>query len=268
VNSQETSELELRDYLRVLRRRKAIVVATMVVVVAAALASSLSETRVYAAEASLLLQPRSTESLFDPRSGQYRDPRRAVQTEIRVLNSQPVSEAVRAQLGYSAGVTAREQGETDVISVRAESPVPSRAAAVANAYATAYIDFRRKQAVDDVLAAGEEIQARVTELQKQIDAIDERSKAEAANTRPGELEQKTLLQSLAAQKAALAQQQGLFKQKVDELKVDSALKTGGAQVVGRASVPTSPVRPTPRRSGVLAAVMGLLLGVGLAFLRD
>jgi len=269
VIPEETSELELRDYLRVLRRRKLIVVATLVVVVAAAVISSLVQTPVYAAQARLLLQARSTESLFNSQTGQRNDPERLVQTEIEVLNSEPVRDAVRSQLGFSAKASGRAVGQTDVISVRAESTDPKRAAAVANAYATAYIDFRRKQAVDDILAAGEEIQTRVTDLQKQIDALDERSKAEAAKARPGDaLEQQTLLQSLSAQKAALAAQQGLFKQKLDELKVDSALKTGGAQLVGRASVPISPVRPTPRRNAILAAVMGLLLGVGLAFLRD
>ena len=38
-----------------------------------------------------------------------------------------------------------------LLETRPESTQPSRAQAVANAYATSYIDYRRKQAVDDVL---------------------------------------------------------------------------------------------------------------------
>ncbi len=116
---------------------------------------------------------------------------------------------------------------------------------MANAYATAYIDFRRKQAVDDILAAAGQIQDKVSDLQTQIDSLP-----------PG------------AQQAALVDQQALFKQKLDELQVDAALKTGGAQLVTQASTPTEPVKPTPVRNGVVALVLGLVVGTGLAFLVE
>ncbi|MBW3558053.1 MAG: polysaccharide biosynthesis tyrosine autokinase, partial [Actinobacteria bacterium] len=46
------------------------------------------------------------------------------------------------------------------------------------------------------------------------------------------------------------------------------LKSGGAQLVTPAVAPTSPVRPTPRRNAVVALAVGLMLGVGVAFLRE
>ena len=48
------------------------------------------------------------------------------------------------------------------------------------------------------------------------------------------------------------QQQALFKQTLDQLTVDADLASGGAQLVGSAEVPTTPVRPKPMRNGVLA----------------
>ncbi len=48
----------------------------------------------------------------------------------------------------------------------------------------------------------------------------------------------------------------------------SALITGGAEFVRSATVPASPIKPTPLRNGVLAVVVGSLLGVGLAFLVE
>lgn len=255
-------ELGLRDYLRVLRRRKTAVILCALTVVGVALASSLLQTPVYEGKAELLLQARSTESLFDPNTGQATDRARAVQTEIRVLNSQPVRDEVRRQIGTAPDIAASPAGLTDVIEVRARSTIPQRAADIANAYASAYIDFRRTQAVDDVLGAAQQIRAKIDDLQKQIDALD----TEVANA-PAPA-QAGVRQSTGSQRDTLLTQQGLFKQKLDELQVDAALKSGGAQLVTRATVPTSPVEPQPVRSGLLAMGVGLLLGVGLAFLLD
>ena len=238
------SELELREYLTVLRRRRGVILLVLALVVGATLVISYLQTPIYAGTAELLLQPESTESLFDANTGQRLDPERAVQTEIRILKSQPVRAAVREQFGAVPKVSASPAGKTDVIEVRAESTDPQRAADVTNAYATAYIDFRRQQAVDELLAAGEQIQAKVTDMQRQIDAAS------------------------GSQKESLVQVQTLFQQKLDQLQVDRALKTGGAQLVTRASVPDSPVKPTPARNALLALVVGLFLGVGVAFLVD
>ncbi len=257
VPTQDDSQFELRDYFWVLRRRRSVIVVATLVVVAAALAASFLQTPVYEATAEVLLQPRSTESLFDPTTGERRDPTRTVQTEIQVLKSQPVVDAVKQQLGAAPRVSVAPVGQTDVIHVKALNTDPHQAAAVANAYADAYIDFRRKQAVADLLAAGKEIQRKVADLQKQIDALPGPNP-----DRPAPADR------TAEQRDALVQQQALFRQKLDQLQVDAALKTGGAQLVTPASPATSPVKPTPVRTAAVALVVGLMFGVATAFLFE
>jgi capsular exopolysaccharide synthesis family protein len=66
----------------------------------------------------------------------------------------------------------------------------------------------------------------------------------------------------------LLAQQSLFKQRLDQLQVDAALKTGGAQLVTPATVASVPVEPRPRRTAVVAVAVGLLFGIGLAFLFE
>ena len=237
-------DFELRDYLRVLRRRKRPIILVTFFVVVIALAASYVQTPVYGATAQVLLQARTTEFLFDPSGGIRADPARAVQDEILVIESEPVRGVVRQAIGAAPPVSASPVGQTNAINVTAESTQPGRAALVANTYVTAYVEYRRRQVVDDTLAAGEQIQAKITDLQKQID------------TAP------------LAQKETLVQAQALFKQKRDELQVGSAIRTGGAQLVTSAPVPTSPVRPTPKKNGIIALIAGLLLGVGIAFLLD
>jgi capsular exopolysaccharide synthesis family protein len=242
---ESSSELGLRDYLHLVVRRKQIIVVVLLLVTVPAVVFSLLQTPMYAGRAELLLQTRNSETLFDPNSGARADPARQVQNQIRILSSQPVRTEVRARIGSAPKVKAGAIGDTDLISVTARSPDPSRAALLANTYANAYIDYRRKQAVDDVLAATQQVQGKIGDLQKQID------------TTPA-----------GPQKDSLVQAQATFKQKLDQLQVDGALKQGGAQLVTPAQVQTSPVAPQPLRTGVLALILGLILGVGLAVLRE
>lgn len=254
---------QLRHYMRTLRRRKAVVLLATLLVVGASLAGSYFQTPTYRGTAKVLLQPRSTDSLFNSMApAQRSDPERALQTEIQVLKSEPVRQLARTRIGSDASISARSVGATDVIAVQAESRDPKQAAAIANAYAVAYVEFRRKQAVDDLLAAGQQIQAKMAELEKQIDGLDEQAASSAGGRADGDRG------AISEQKEALIQQQALFKQRLDQLQVDAALKSGGAQLVASASPPTSPVEPRPLRNAVLGVLFGLMLGVGLAFLRE
>ena len=245
TSEEHGAELGLRDYLRIVGRRKQLITVIVLLITVPAVVLSLLQTPVYEGEAEILLQPRTSETLFDPNSGVRVDPARQVQNEIRILTSAPVRAAVREQIGSAPKVDASAIGSTDLVRVSARSTDPSRAALLANTYANAYIDFRRKQAVDDVLAASQQIQSKIADLQRQIDAAP-----------------------AGSQKDSLVQAQSLFKQKLDQLQVDGALKQGGAQLVTPAAVPTSPVAPQPVRTGVLALLFGLVLGLGLAFLRE
>jgi succinoglycan biosynthesis transport protein ExoP len=244
-------EPTLRDYGRVLRRRKWIVVLAVLSVVGVALVLTVLTTPVYEAEAQMLVQPRSTDTLFDPSTGQRNDPTRALQTEIQVLKSDPVQEQVKTALKLKTDppkVSASPIGQTDVVAVHERSTDPKTAQVVANAYVNAYIDFRRKQSVGDLLAASQEVQSKVDELQRQIDSVQGPDQA--------------------AQRQALIEQQSLFKQKLDQLQVDAALRTGGAQLVRPAALPSDPVEPRPLRTLGLALLIGVLLGVAGAFLVD
>ena len=58
------------------------------------------------------------------------------------------------------------------------------------------------------------------------------------------------------------------KQRLDQIRVDASLSSGGAQLVQAARLPNVPVEPTPKRTLAVAMLFGLLLGLGAAFLVD
>lgn len=259
---QGEAELELRDYLGVLSRRRWTVALAVAIVLGTALLSNAFQAPVYQATAELLLQNRSTESLFDASTGQRVDPNRAIHTEIEVLRSAPVRAEVQRKLGRAPRVSAAAVGQTDVIRVSARSTDPGDARLIANAYATSYIEFRRKQAVDDLFAAGQQLQSKIDSLNQQIEPLNAQLNSADARTRPA------VEARVQPQIDSLVSQQTLFKQKLDQLQVDAALKTGGAQLVTPASVPVDPVEPRPKRTAAVALVVGLMFGVGVAFFFD
>ncbi len=244
---------ELRDYLGVLRRRRGILAATIAAVVGSALLVSFLQTEVFVGTAKLRIQPRPGISPFEAAPGQGSTNADFIATEIEVLKGEPVQDIVRKELGSAPSISVKPIGTTAVVQVVAESTDPKAAAAAANAYVAAYITHRRQQGVDDSLAAQNEVQSKINDLQAQIDALD----------RPD-----AQVPTAQAQRQALVAQQALFKNTLSEQQVNSALITGGAEIVRRATVPSVPVKPTPFRTGVLALLGGIMVGVGLCFLVD
>jgi len=239
---EQRSEFELRDYLTVIRRRKAVIILAVLLVEAAALTVSYLKTPVYQGTAEILLQPR-TEAVFGNNVA-IGDPKRAAQTEIRILESAPVRGKVREQLGSAPKVDASPIPDTDVIKVEARSVSAKAAADIANAYANSYIDYRREQAVAGLRAAADKIGESVADLNREIAAAPE------------------------GQRDGLVQSKGALQERLQQLRVEAELKSGGAELVTGATVPASPVEPKPVRSAVLGALVGLMLGVGLAFLVE
>lgn len=260
-------EPEFPDYLQVLWHRKAVIVLAALCALVASLVMSREQIRAYAATSDLLLQPRITDPLIGANTGLTEsadDAPAFLETELQVLQSEPVGDNVARRLGVnkpppiSAGVV----GESRVLRVRAESSVPEEAAAIANAYVSAHIEFRRGQINEDLEAASAELKPKIDELQAQIDALNDRIGAAPAP------QQSTVEAALAPRRAALVTQHAELKQILDSLELQARLNNGGARILKSAVVPSSPVRPIPLRTGVLAATVGLLYGVGLAFLFE
>jgi non-specific protein-tyrosine kinase len=256
----ERPEMTLRDYWRVITRRSWIVIAAIIATVAPAIALSLRQDPIYRADATMLIRTLPGESVFG--SGQQTiNPDRLVQNEIAVLEGDLVYEKLKENLGLNddpPGVSGSGFSDADVITVSVKSGDPQTAAKLADAYVVAYIDVKREQAVDGMVAAGTELQTKITELQAKIDTLD--SKISASSTDDDT--------TAEADRRALVDQQALFRQRIDQLQVDAALTAGNAELVRPASAPIEPIKPTPVRTATLAAIVGLLLGLGAAFLVD
>ena len=239
----------LREYLHVLRRRKWIVLLCVVVVPLAAVGFSLRQSPLYRASADVLLRyqtlPSTLSGVADPNSAANVDPTRTMNTQLQIASLPTLADRVDAALrrrGISTkdigSTTPSAVGDTDLLRFTSGGRTAAAAAAIATEYARQFTRYRREL---DRQSITEEI----TGLERRIsDAVDRRHLPRAGGGRRAQAEVNGLQTMLALQ----------------------AVQTSA--VVVRVAAGAVKVRPIPKKYALLGLGLGLVLGIGLAFLRE
>ena len=240
------TEPTFRAYLQILRHRKWWAGSITVLGLAASLAFSLTAHKQYSATAQLLVQP----SVVASGLGVAQQPvtQTDVETELQLVTSAPVQQAVRNRLRSAPAVSASEVGQTNVIAITATSPVPSQAALIANLYATAFVQYRQAVASRSLATAEAQLRSQISSLGQQLNSFH-------GNTTSPEA-------------SALFNQQAVLKEQLAQMQVSGAVDTGDVALVTPAQTPVSPSSPKPVQDALLGLAAGLALGLGAAFLRD
>jgi polysaccharide biosynthesis transport protein len=223
----------LSSMLEVLRRRWPLVVGVVLASVAVLVVSHERKAKSYSATANVAFQSGTLSQAglqLSPSSSS--EPQREADTEVLIAHSPEVAEAVRRQLHSEASasellsdVKVEAAASADVLNLIATAGHPQEAANLANAFAEQYIAFRAQSQL-----AG--VDTTESELRQQI-----------ASLPAGSPERTALEQSL------------------QRLSPVRAVAGGGANIIGRATPPTSPAG-----SGLSSALaIGLLVGLAIAF---
>src|ERR1019366_589028 len=235
-----------RAYLQILRGRKWWIGSITVFGLAVSLAFSLTAHKQYSATAQLLVQPSVDVSGLS--AAQQPVTQTDVQTELQLVTSAPVQQAVRARLKSTPAVSASEVGQTNVMAITATSGVPSQASVIANLYATAFVQYR--QAVSSSSLTTAEAQ-----LRSQISSLGQQLKSYGGNTTSPEA-------------TALLNQDAVLKEQLAQMQVSGATDTGDVVLVTPAQTPISPSSPKPVQDALRGLAAGLALGLGAAFMLD
>jgi capsular exopolysaccharide synthesis family protein len=256
---EERPELDYHFYLGVLRRRWPIIALVCILTTGVALARSATSTRVYESSATVLVTDPQTSALDGGASSNAVD----IPTEIQLFYSGPIQEAVNKKLGADAakvsGLGVGEIGSTYLIGVAAQSSSPAVAQKAANAYAQQYVKIRTEQAIDAIQNQISIIQGKVDDIKSQMAPIQ--AQVNAAGLNPPA--------SLTQQLSSLQTQLSSYADRLDRLSTDADLRANsGARVISEAGLPSTPIKPTPTRDALLGFALGLVLGLGLAFLTE
>jgi len=226
--------MTLRDYARVIWRRKWLVILPTLVTALVALGLSMSQTEMYRATAQVLVTLPATATSVNS-TGAVMSPR-MVENELQAAAGSALQSQVHESIGDEPTLSVVSSEESDVFEFTATSSNPELAAAAANAYAQGYIERQRSLLIDEFQARSEVIEAQIAE----IDA------ASGSTARRGE-----------------------YERELENLKVSIELAaTSGSTLIDEATPPSSPYEPQTARTVALALVVGLLIGLGAAFLVD
>ena len=237
----------LREYARILWRRRWIVILVPVLTTAAAIVLAERQAPVYQASSQVLLQNSNlAPSLVDSSAGATSAPSNPAwldQTQAELASVPVVARRVLARAGVT-GMTATDllehssatpSSNSDVLTLTVSNGDPELAQRLATDYARVYTAYRREIDTAAITRALAQARAHLAQLRKQGEARS----ALYANV----------------------------SKSVETLQTLAALETSNAFVIRTPSSATK-VSPKPVRDAALALALGLILGIGLAFLRE
>ena len=247
TNAQST--IDLHQYWEIIRSRKfAIIIPTLLALGLAAAYVFVVQKPVYTAQAKVLVNPIVTPSTTN---GTAKGGTVDMNTEQAAAGSGPVAVLARKSLGLSSSngdrllshLNVNVSGTANVLQFQYTSPDPQQAGRYVNAFALAYIAYRNSTALAPLNAAIKDKKSNISYLMAQL-------------PKSGKIQRGVLVQQLRTDANQLAQFQA-----------DQKLVSAGT-VIMTAGTPSSPSSPKVVKTLLIAGVIGLVIGLSLALIRE
>jgi capsular exopolysaccharide synthesis family protein len=253
---QSGDVVDLRSYVEVLRRRVLVIIVLGALGLGLALGYSKLQTPIYTATAEVLLNPPPGSA------GQNLSNVISVDTEAQVVKSAPIATAAAAALDSPLTtqllkhVSVNTTSGSFVLGIGFWDANPTQAAQGANAFAKAYLDYKRKQSQDQIDQQEASIENQIAELEQ------EQSKQNRIldSSAPGTIEYRNAqdaLSQLSIKLAVLASSLAQLPQIVNP-----------GQIILPAVPPKSPSSPNIKLNTAIGLLLGLLSGVVAVFALD
>lgn len=152
------TDLPLTAYWDILRRRRLVVIQTVIAVGVVGTIITLLTKPVWEAKSRLVVEPpavglNNIDSSNPLSSILTLSPTQDVSTQVAELQSQPLFDLVRAQVGVEPAFAVKQEEDTNVIAVSADANTPKRAKDAANALLQDYLDQCAQRSVQEIHSA-------------------------------------------------------------------------------------------------------------------
>jgi receptor protein-tyrosine kinase len=241
VTSRTQSTVSLRHYIEVLWRRRLLILITVLVVPAAILGFSLTREERFASAARIIAvnQSAALKAATNLDISIDTPDQRGLQTLATFIATPEVARRAAEKLGYAGDpgvlmrdVSAEADPNADIIRVTAESATGKGAAALANAFAESFVEWRKE--------------THQASLDQALQLVEAQLKVAAVGS----------------------EEHALLLERRSQLEILKTLVTGEVAVGEEAQTPSTPASPKPMRDGALAVAAALVLGLALAFVRE
>lgn len=245
--------LALRENLNALSRRRWIVLGTLFGCVLASMLVTLRMTPVYEGIARVEMRPVAP-------SGEYGvlerllDPAWA-RTQVELIASGVVLDRIAEQLGLvdteelAESLTVTMVPDSQIVDISVERPSPVQAAEWANAVAQSFLEYRRDQAIENAHEASQQVARRVQLVEEELATF-----GAGTDDAPSRSSLQAQLASLHAQLIQIPDVQ--------------AISQGGGNVITPAEAGDDPVRPNPTTNLLVAGLLGVMMGLTVAFVSE
>jgi uncharacterized protein involved in exopolysaccharide biosynthesis len=249
----------LREYALALWSKKLIVIVITLVFIGGCLGYCAITKAKYTATTQLQLEPQISPALLDATTNAGGAITVDVPTSVAVIESRSVQNAVRRTYPNAPSVSAVEQGTTAVVNVSVSSENASQAATYANAYANAYINQVQQQTANTFAKGEKLLQKRLGTLQIALSNVDTQIKDAPAGSN---------LAGLDAQVSTLQNQEETLQNQLANYEFFATQGNGDSvgRIVSDATVPTKPSSPKTVEWTLIAAILGILVGIGIALI--
>lgn len=246
-NAASTNEVghtvRLADVAAQLRRRWRVILITTAVSIVAALTFSISQAPTYTAASVLTVNPVSVKPTSGSKEELNMVTEQAVITSIEVTQrATEIMESGEDPRDLAERIHVTSPADSQVLTIEATAESPENAATTANAVAEAYLENRAHTAHENINQAQEKLTSRIATLTEELENTPGNP---AWDQRAGEVD------NLRSQQNELA-----------------TLVVDPGRVITVAAPPEEPSSIGALLYGAGGAVVGVLLGLGLALVRD
>ena len=246
----------LFDYLQVLRDHLLIIILTTALVVASAVGFDMLRSKLYTSTATIQFISQNVSSSGFTSSLSAQD----IATQVAVLDSAAVRKRVALMLRqFPAPIVANQVGSTETATVSATSTDPVFAAKSANAFVRSYLALTEETFLSARQKAEAQFQDQITKLQSQIQSVQ----FQISGTKDT-----AQIQALSQQVSALQSQELALQSQLTQMQIAVASAPSGGKLVSPAIPASKASSPKTVRDISIAIVLGLLLGIALALIRD
>ncbi|HWY17139.1 MAG TPA: polysaccharide biosynthesis tyrosine autokinase [Solirubrobacteraceae bacterium] len=243
MTDSERANLTIEQVLGVIRRRAPWIPLCFVLVAGAAYGFSKAQTKRYTATATLVFNNSQLDQQaagLQPVGASNQQAQQS--TNVKLVQLGDMAEKTAGLLGpgltkekVSASLSVSAQGESNIVGVSATVSSPKLAADIANTYTEQFVAEQQSSNHQYYASA-------LALVNKQLAALSPQQRLSTAGV--------------------------VLENRAQSLGVLAELRNGNVQVAQAAAVPTSPSSPKVSRNTVLGAIVGLLLGFGVAFLIE
>ncbi len=264
--------MEIQRYMRILKDRKWVVILTTLVTLVVVALGSVSMTPTYSASTLVRVAAgfNSSDTYIDLN---YTE--RLIQTYVQLLKSRPFLEEVIKRLSLQVrsealadAIKVESLTGTELIKISVDSASPQQAAAIANTLAALLAEQGQQMYSGQGKSAREILQEQVTALDKQLRQDRILLASLSASTGNPIPDQETRRQDLTAKINAEEQTYAMILSQYDKARVDEAMRANSVSIAEPAIAPEAPSKPSIKLNVILGALVGLLGGIGLAFVLE